>query len=189
MQDLIRDLLAYSRVGSRPARPAPCVVSEMIAVTMRDLRARITESGAEVVVGEMPTVVADPTRMRQLFLNLIANAVKFRRPDVRPRIEIKAGRQDGGWLFSVRDNGIGVDPDSCERVFEIFQRLHSHDAYDGTGIGLAICRRIVESHGGRIWCESRGEGQGTTFFFTLPDREGANDEKEETIHGTAEQYG
>ena len=171
MQSLIRDLLAYSRVGSKPVRPAPCVVGEIVAVALRDLRAAVSESNAEVVVGEMPTLVADHTRMRQLFMNLIGNAVKFRRPEVRPRIEIQARREGGGWLFSVADNGIGIAPESCERVFEIFQRLHGRDAYEGTGIGLAICRRIVEAHHGRIWCDSAGPGQGTTFYFTIPDRD------------------
>jgi len=189
MQSLIRDLLAYSRVGSKPAHPTPCVVGEIIAIAMRDLRASIAESGAEVIVGDMPTVVADHTRMRQLFMNLIGNAIKFRRKEVRPRIEISAERQEGGWLFAVSDNGIGIERESCGRVFEIFQRLHSREAYEGTGIGLAICRKIVESHNGRIWCESGGEGRGATFFFTLPDRPGSGLYMEEVNgYGDAEHY-
>ena len=131
------------------------------------LSAPIAETGARVTYGELPTVLADATQLGQLFQNLIGNALKFC-TGVTPEITISAERAGGEWLFRVRDNGIGIDPAYAERIFIIFQRLHSRDEYPGTGIGLAICKKIVERHGGCIRVASQ-PGQGATFTFSLPD--------------------
>ncbi len=166
MQQLINDLLTYSRVGTRQLTPKPTDCGALVATVLADLAFALEESGAEVVHGDLPTVLADPRQLHQLFLNLIGNAVKFR-GERRPRVEIGAERDGQQWRFWVRDNGIGIDPQYADRIFVIFQRLHTRADYPGTGIGLAICKRIVERHGGRIWFEST-PGEGTTFFFTLP---------------------
>jgi light-regulated signal transduction histidine kinase (bacteriophytochrome) len=120
-------------------------------------------------VGELPTIVADESALGQVFQNLLSNAIKFRAGDP-PRVEVSATHADDAWTFAVADSGIGVEPAHAERIFRIFQRLHTRDEYGGTGVGLAICKRIVERHGGRIWCESRPDG-GTVFRFTIPDAE------------------
>ncbi|MBC8252865.1 MAG: HAMP domain-containing protein, partial [Ardenticatenia bacterium] len=177
MQRLIQDLLAWSRVGTRgqPLEPTGCnsVLDEARAI----LSPGIEESNALVTNDDLPTVMADEAQLVQLFQNLIGNAIKFRGEEP-PRVHISAqhlppspGEDRGGgeWLFSVRDNGIGIDPQYQERIFVIFQRLHGREEYPGSGIGLAICKRIVERHGGRIWVESE-LGEGTTFYFTMPAR-------------------
>jgi light-regulated signal transduction histidine kinase (bacteriophytochrome) len=128
----------------------------------------IQEAGASVIYEELPAVIGDPTQVLQLFQNLIGNAVKFRSPARPCRIHVGVQKRAGRWEFSVRDNGIGIDPRQYERIFVIFQRLHTRDEYPGTGVGLAICKRIVERHGGRIWVESEPD-QGSTFYFTLPE--------------------
>ena len=167
MQSLINDLLEYSRIGTRTAPMQPTSLSEVLALTQANLRATIDETGARVIVGQMPMVVADPGQLLQLTQNLIANAIKFR-GDAAPVIHIDAARGSRQWEISVRDNGIGLEPRHADRIFQIFKRLHPPNEYPGTGIGLAISRKIVERHGGRIWVESQ-PGQGATFRFTLPD--------------------
>jgi PAS domain S-box-containing protein len=170
MQTLIQELLAYSRVGTRGQPFAPTDCQAVAEAAVANLGAAIQESGAVVIRAGLPTVLADATQLTQVFQNLIGNAIKFRRA-APPQIHVGAEREKGAWVFRVRDNGIGIAPEFTERIFVIFQRLHSRDEYPGTGMGLAICKKIVERHGGRIWVESE-PGQGSTFYFTLPDRGG-----------------
>jgi len=179
---MIGDLLSLARVstGARPFKP---VESRLVmAVVSANLRKAIEESGAVITTDELPQVTADEAQLTQLFQNLIANAIKYR-GDVPPHIHVSAKpyesladhptnsapqpKLSSGWLFSVADNGIGIDPAHARRIFQIFQRLHHDARYPGTGIGLAVCKKIVERHGGRIWVESEA-GKGATFFFTLP---------------------
>ena len=172
MQTLINDLLAYSRIGTQGKTPHPTNCAEVLERVLANLSIAIEESEAVVTYDALPTVLADEVQLSQLFQNLIGNAIKFR-GEATPKIQVGAERKDGEWLFWVRDNGIGIAPEYYHRLFMIFQRLHSRDEYPGTGIGLAICKKIVERHGGRIWVESVGvPGKGTTFYFSLPDREG-----------------
>lgn len=166
MQGLISDLLAYSRVGSRGATPEKVDLDAVFGRTVDVLRTSLDEAGAQVTSDPLPAVAADPVQMGQVMQNLIANAVKFR-GEAPPRVHVGARRQGSEWVMSVADNGIGIAPEYAQRIFVIFQRLHTRAEYEGTGIGLAICKKIVERHGGRIWVES-AEGQGSTFFFTLP---------------------
>jgi len=168
MQTLIADLLAYSRVGTAGGGSGPTDCRAVLDRILSDLRPSIAEAGAAVTWDPLPSVWAEETQLAQLFQNLLANALKFR-GDRTPEIHVCARRGDRQWLFSVRDNGIGIDPQFAERIFLIFQRLHTRRQYPGTGIGLAICKKIVERHGGRIWVESQ-PGQGATFHFTIPDR-------------------
>jgi light-regulated signal transduction histidine kinase (bacteriophytochrome) len=170
MQEMIKALLDLSRVGTQGQDPAPTDVEAVFERTLKALRRAIEEAEAEVTHAPLPTVMADEAQLAQVFQNLIANAIKFRREDVPPRVHVSAKREGDEWVFSVADNGIGIDPDQADRIFQIFQRLHTRDEYEGTGIGLALCRRIVERHGGRIWVESE-VGEGSTFRFTLPARE------------------
>jgi light-regulated signal transduction histidine kinase (bacteriophytochrome) len=168
MQQLIEDLLSFSRVGTRGGEFGPTDCDDVIERVVSNLQRLIDETKATVVHGPLPRVRADATQLMQLFQNLIGNAIKFR--SERPcEVAITAQRADGEWRFSVSDNGIGIEPQYFDRIFVIFQRLHSRDLYSGTGIGLAICKRIVERHGGRLWVESE-LGKGSTFHFTLPDR-------------------
>ncbi|MFN8536507.1 MAG: PAS domain S-box protein [Thermomicrobiales bacterium] len=167
MQQLIRDLLEYSRVGTRGRAFAPVDTAAVVDRVLGDLGAALAESGGVVERDELPTVAGDSSQLRQLFQNLIGNALKYRRPGVAPEVRIAAAREGEWWLFRVRDNGIGIAPEHAERVFGLFQRLHTREEYAGTGLGLAICKRIVERHGGRIWVESE-PGEGATFRFTLP---------------------
>lgn len=172
MQILINDLLAYSRVGTRGKAFEPVDLNAVIAVARANLKVAIEESKVEIVTnGELPTVDGDRTQLVQLMQNLVGNAIKFRRPDAPPRVEIDAARDESSaaWRFTVKDNGIGIDPEHHERIFVIFQRLHTREHYQGTGIGLAVCRKIVERHEGKIWVESR-EGGGSAFHFTLPEK-------------------
>jgi light-regulated signal transduction histidine kinase (bacteriophytochrome) len=166
MKQLINDLLTYSRLG-RGGKPFISTNStEVLQRVLSNLQLTITESGACVTYDALPTVTADETQLEQLLQNLIGNALKFRRPGA-PQVHVTAAAQAQAWRFAVRDNGIGIDPVYAERVFVIFQRLHGRSEYPGTGIGLAICKKIVERHGGQIWVESQ-VGQGATFYFTLP---------------------
>jgi signal transduction histidine kinase len=166
MQGLMADLLAYARVGSRgqPFEPTDC--EAVLQGAMANLQLSITENDAVVEHEPLPTVLGDPFQLTQLFQNLIGNAIKFR-GSAPPRIQISADRQESEWLFRVRDNGIGIEPRNYERIFVLFQRLHTRQEYPGTGMGLAICKKIVERHGGRLWVTST-QGEGSTFHFALP---------------------
>jgi len=165
MQNLIQDLLAYSRVGTRGRRMAPTDCEKVLQGALANLRLAIKETGAVVTHDPLPTVTGDEAQLVQLLQNLIGNALKFR-GDRKPQIHVSACPYERHTLFSVRDNGIGIEPQYLERIFVIFQRLHGREKYPGTGIGLALCKRIVERHGGRIWVESK-PGEGSTFYFTL----------------------
>lgn len=165
MQHLIDDLLQYARVGTRERPLVPVDVNAIIEKTLANPTFEIKESMAVITVDPLPTVTADRTHLIQLFQNLLVNAIKYR--SNTPHIHISAERKDGEWLFRVSDNGIGIDPQQFDRIFQIFQRLHAYDEYSGTGIGLAIFKKIVERLGGRIWVDSK-PGEGSTFFFALP---------------------
>jgi signal transduction histidine kinase len=170
MQMLIKNLLAYSQVGSKGKDFKPADCSLVVGLAIANLQRAIEESGAVVTYDDFPTIMADFSQLSRLFQNLIGNAIKFRNKEI-PKVHVSAERKENEWVFSVRDNGIGIDPQYAKRVFDIFQRLHGRGEYPGTGIGLAICKRIVERHGGRIWVESK-PGNGSTFYFTIPLSEG-----------------
>ncbi len=164
MQTLIRDILALSRIGKIEA-PNLVDSDEVLNKAMFNLQSIIQESGAEVVARPLPKIKGDGVLIGQVFQNIIANGIKFRGKD-RPRIEVSARQVDGIWEFSIADNGIGISPEHHDKIFGIFQRLHTRAEYPGTGIGLAFCRKVVQHHGGRIWVESNA-GSGSTFRFTL----------------------
>jgi light-regulated signal transduction histidine kinase (bacteriophytochrome) len=171
MQRLIRDLLAYSRVGSSGKEPSETSSEDALERTLTILRGLIEDSGALVTHDPLPDVLADELQLVQLFQNLIGNAIKYQRAGA-PEVHISAVRDGGAhWVFSVKDNGMGIDSQYFERIFGMFQRLHKREAFAGTGIGLAICKKIVERHGGSIWVESQPD-QGSTFRFTLAATEG-----------------
>jgi signal transduction histidine kinase len=165
MQRLINDLLAYSRVGTRGNPIESTDAHSVLGEAIRNLAAMIEENKAIITNEDLPVVRADAAQLVQVFQNLLANAIKFR-GEVLPRVHVSVREEGHEWVFSVKDNGIGIDPQYADRVFVIFQRLHTRQEYPGTGIGLAICKRIVERHGGKIWYESE-PGKGTTFFFTI----------------------
>jgi PAS domain S-box-containing protein len=169
MKGLIDALLAYSRVGIRERKAGPVDCEAVLANTVRTLQVQLTEGQATLTHDPLPTLQGDSVQIGQLFQNLLSNALKYRTPDP-PRIHITAERTSSDWVFAVRDNGIGIDPQYAEKIFEVFQRLHTRTEYPGTGIGLAICKKIVEQHGGKIWVESE-RGKGATFYFTLPAQE------------------
>ena len=166
MHTLINGLLAYSRVGtqSKPFEPANC--ETILQQSLDNLKMTVEETGAVVTHDPLPTVMADSLQLGQLFQNLMGNAIKFHGEEP-PRVHVSVRSDGNQWIFSVRDNGIGIAPEFTERIFLIFQRLHGKEKYPGTGIGLAVCKKIVECHGGRIWVESE-VGKGATFYFTLP---------------------
>jgi len=166
MYRLINDLLAYARLGSHEAEFGATDCEAVLADALSNLGSAIEENGATVSHDPLPNVMADRDQLSRLFQNLLSNAIKFHAVD-SPVVHISARRNEDEWLFSVRDNGIGIDPEHFERVFLIFRRLHGRSEYSGTGVGLAICRKIVERHGGKIWIESQA-GKGSTFYFTMP---------------------
>ncbi|HXM82825.1 MAG TPA: PAS domain S-box protein [Burkholderiales bacterium] len=174
MKQLIEDLLAYSRVGTRDKNFKPVDAESPLKRALTNLRAAIQDSGAAVTQDKLPTIHCDEVQLAQLFQNLIGNALKFRAPDKAPAVHVGAAEREQEWEFTVRDNGIGIEPQYFERIFMVFQRLHNKGEYPGTGIGLAIVKKVVERHGGRIWVQSQ-PGAGTTFHFTMPkEREAAN---------------
>jgi len=166
MQKMVNDLLSYSRVGVRgkPFEPTDC--TGILNQTLTDLKVAIDENEAIITHDALPVVMGDELQLVQLFQNLIENGIKFRSKEA-PRIHISAQENGNEWIFTVQDNGIGIDPQYNERIFIIFQRLHGRENYPGTGIGLAICKKIVERHGGRVWVDSQ-PGNGSTFYFTIP---------------------
>jgi PAS domain S-box-containing protein len=167
MKQLINDMLAFSRVGSR-AKPFRLTdLNRVLELVLANLQAAIKDTGASVVVEPLPELKVDELQIAQLFQNLISNALKFRKPGTPPEVRVSAEKQGEYWQFNVRDNGIGIDPKYCNKIFVIFQRLHAKTEYEGTGIGLAVCKKIVDRHGGRIWVESE-PGNGSAFKFTLP---------------------
>jgi light-regulated signal transduction histidine kinase (bacteriophytochrome) len=169
MRAMVDDLLAYSRVEQSDGEFDSVDCDALLERVTDDLQVQIAENDAEIVADSLPTVTADSEQLEQLFSNLVSNAIKYSGDDP-PRIEISADRRGDYWEISVDDNGIGMDPEKTDRIFEVFKRLHHDDEYPGTGIGLSLCQEIVENHGGDIWAESE-PGEGSTFRFTLPGLE------------------
>jgi PAS domain S-box-containing protein len=170
MQRLIQDLLAFSRIGTKGKDPSDISSEEALKQALINLHGAIEESGALVTHGPLPTVMADETELIQLFQNLVGNAIKYQNPGV-PRVHIAAAKNGSKkWMFSVQDNGLGIDPQYFERIFGMFQRLHKREEFAGTGVGLAICKKIVERHGGSISVESQ-PGHGSTFRFAFAESE------------------
>ena len=167
MHALLEDLEKFSGIGARrnPFKPQDC--NAILAKACSNLKLSIDESGSIIEHDTLPTITGDGLQLVQVFQNLIGNAIKYR-STAHPEIHVGASRQDQGWIISIRDNGIGFDQSFSEKIFIIFQRLHSREEYPGTGMGLAICKKIVKRHGGKIWCESK-VGHGSTFFFTIPE--------------------
>lgn len=173
MQAIISELLAYSRIGTGQLTVTPVQAGILVSTALAHLKSVIAEAQAVVEVkGPLPVVAADSAQLGSLFQNLIANALKYRRDDVRPEVEVGCENRGDHWEFYVADNGIGIDAQYHRQIFDLFKRLHPRDRYPGTGIGLAICQRVVERHGGRIWVDSQA-GKGSTFRFTLPKVKGA----------------
>jgi light-regulated signal transduction histidine kinase (bacteriophytochrome) len=170
MQRLINDLLAYSRVGTADREIGPVDAERSLGRVLKHLAPTIAEASAEVTHDPLPQLLVDEVQLEQLFQNLIANAIKFRRLDVPAKIHVSARSEGARVELTVKDNGIGIEPEYAERIFVVFQRLHGREEYPGTGIGLAICKKIVERHGGKIWFASK-LGEGTTFHLTLPAAE------------------
>lgn len=167
MQVLIKDLLEYSQIGAKEIHWKPMESELAVTQALANLKTAIEESSAIVTYENLPRIMGDSSQMSSLFQNLIGNAIKYRKEEP-PKIHITAERKGDEWLFSVNDNGIGIDPNNSDRIFVVFQRLHTREEYEGTGIGLAICKRIVERHKGNIRIASE-PGKGSTFYFTIPD--------------------
>jgi two-component system, chemotaxis family, sensor kinase Cph1 len=178
MQTLIDDVLIYSKVDLLGAEWELIPLEKAFDRAINNLRTKINETGAIITCDPLPTLVADGTQIMQLFQNTIANAIKFGRPGVVPQIHLGVERQEDEWLFSIRDNGIGIEQKFFDRIFVIFQRLHNRDEYPGSGMGLTICKKVVECHRGRMWVDST-PGEGTTFYFTIPISGGLR----ERVHG------
>ncbi len=172
LQESIDDLLAYSRAGSEADHLEALQLEDVLNQTLSDLDKTVEQSGARVTHGPLPEVMGSPAQIQQLLQNLITNGIKFKGA-ASPEVHISAEERAREWVVSVRDNGIGIDPKYAERIFRIFHRLHGQEEYPGSGIGLAICKKIIERHGGRIWVESK-LGSGATFRFSLPKRRGSN---------------
>jgi PAS domain S-box-containing protein len=170
MYQLINDVLDFSRIGATPENFKRTELNEILAIVLSNLEASIKESGAEVVSADLPTLVVEQSEILQLLQNLIGNALKYRNRGRKPKIEISAERnQSANWIFCVKDNGIGIESQYLEKIFILFERLHGKENYSGTGIGLAICKKIVERHGGKIWAESEF-GKGSSFYFQIPQK-------------------
>lgn len=165
MKILIKDLLDYSRIGRKPViEEVNC--NEVLDDVLADLSVNINETNTTIFREKLPEVRGYPTELKQLFQNIVSNSIKFRKPGTDPQINISAIRNNGHWQFAIADNGIGMEESDTERIFVIFQRLHTRTEYEGSGIGLSFCKKIVELHGGNIWVKSK-PGEGTTFFFTI----------------------
>jgi light-regulated signal transduction histidine kinase (bacteriophytochrome) len=167
MEALLRDLLTYTQAARFDEPTKTCDANEVLKTALANLSGAIAESGAQVTTGPLPSVPVNGTHLLQLFQNLLGNAIKYRSQERMPAVHIEAERQSGCWVFSIVDNGIGIEPEYKENIFGLFKRLHSNDEYSGTGIGLAICQRIVDRYHGRIWVDSE-PGRGSTFRFSLP---------------------
>lgn len=167
MRGMITNLLDYSRIDASPRPFEPCDLNEVLRLALANLHASIEELDAHIECDRLPTVMGDPSQLLQLLQNLLSNAIKFH-ADSRPQVKVEAGRSGDDWLISVRDNGIGIRAEDAERVFEVFKRLHAADRYPGSGIGLSVCKRIIERHRGRIRAQPNADGPGTTMSFTLP---------------------
>ena len=166
MDMVLKDLLEFSRLGAKAHHMKPLNCSVVFEQAIHNLRSAIEESGAEITYDLLPTVMANESQITSLFQNLLSNSMKFRGKE-KLRIHVSAEQKDNQWVFSVQDNGIGIDPKFFDRIFVIFQKLHTKQEYEGTGVGLTLCKKIVELHGGRIWVESE-PGKGATFYFALP---------------------
>lgn len=173
MQAMIQGLLEYATASHREGPRGTADLNAVLKTVLQDLRSQVEESGADVIAGPLPEVEGDETKLRQLFQNLISNAIKYR-GERKPEVRISATRQGADWCFCVEDNGIGIDMRHADKIFGLFERLHPNATYRGSGIGLAVCRAIVEGHGGRIWVESE-LGKGCRFCFTLPVRAAEGD--------------
>ncbi|HEX5432075.1 MAG TPA: ATP-binding protein [Bryobacteraceae bacterium] len=169
MKSLIQDLLRLCQAGTQTAdfRGVPAAV--LFETACSNLNASIRETDAQITADTLPTLAADAGLLIQVFQNLIGNALKFQAKGKQPKVHVSAAREDGQWVFSIQDNGIGIEPRHLGRIFNMFERLHAIDEYEGSGIGLAIAQRVIERHGGRIWADSK-PGEGSTFHFSIPDR-------------------
>jgi light-regulated signal transduction histidine kinase (bacteriophytochrome) len=171
MQRLIQDLLEYSRAGTNGKAVREISSENALKAAVRNLQAVVEESGAIVTHDSLPAITTNDAQLIQVFQNLVGNAIKYHGPEA-PRVHVSAGKNGGReWVFSVQDNGLGIDRQYFDRIFVLFQRLHGREEFSGTGIGLAICKKIVERQGGRIWVESQPE-RGSTFHFALPEGDG-----------------